>query len=452
MPTTIDWATNETNLPVPDEDWFNGHPKPSCRLTLDPQARWQGLKESGNDNGQAWFVILNSYKYEAMAMVLSPGRFAERHGYRATGADGTRNRETEFRRMRDLIQHCATAARQAVPESLHIDNNEFLHFRLSSTGPGFRNTDRIRDHHRYAVQIIGQVSEFILYGRDIYQHAHIDMPLTAHPEDRQPAFDRSRSLASSWQRYYKAADVVTTIIRNCARDHVRYVNANTANAIWFAAAAQIVARLLGPPTVDRQVARENFALLRDTISRYVDFWGVPSTLIRTLDALEERLTALCDKSKGRRSAETSGKALHRITTSTIGSTGSTSNTTSTRSTRRTPETVTDATWTYLSQPISLSDQPSTPPPSSSTPASNDLPSILEQPVPWDVPPLPVSGWQTAEMASSARTSNMDGMMGVTDYTYPIPDLNELFLWSSGLGGESVDLDAFMSLRDMGGSV
>ncbi len=67
-PTAIDWAMNQTCLPVRDEEWFQNKYHPSCFLEQSPMERWRKLKASGNESPAAWIMVMNSLMRNAQSL------------------------------------------------------------------------------------------------------------------------------------------------------------------------------------------------------------------------------------------------------------------------------------------------------------------------------------------------------------------------------------------------
>ena len=64
------------------------------------------------------------------------------------------------------------------------------------------------------------------------------------------------------------------------------------NAVWYAAASLVVARLFGPPGLNAGKAQANFELLLATLNDFELFWGTPKILEDKIKSLEVALRAL----------------------------------------------------------------------------------------------------------------------------------------------------------------
>jgi hypothetical protein len=203
--------------------------------------------------------------------------------------------EAMTRNIRDMLTNSLWCTLTAMPAELGY-HDEYLAFR--ATNDPFAPTSRQRECAKYSIHIMVQLTRFMLHNQTVFRSTTLDTPPLRQDESGprrttvQGTPDRS-GLGSSdrqaWEHYLDAGDRIVSVVRNSAQVHVRYVNPFLANSIWFAAAAQVVSRLFGPPSVDRRLAASNFDVLRWTLNLYVSFWGVCSTLKQKLDGLESRL-------------------------------------------------------------------------------------------------------------------------------------------------------------------
>lgn len=98
-----------------------------------------------------------------------------------------------------------------------------------------------------------------------------------------------------WDRFVDAANLTAEVIRNSSPMHYQFVNPLIANAVWYAAASLVVAKLFGPPGLDSRLAQSNFDLLVATLNKFELFWQIPSVLKHKLRNLEETLNHLKQK-------------------------------------------------------------------------------------------------------------------------------------------------------------
>jgi hypothetical protein len=298
LPTALDWTLNKTYLPICDEKWYSNEEVASCYLTVDPAQRWKELEKSGNRSARAWFIVINSYMRDAQLLSSFPGSSpinGRRSGATTPRHTSVQRAEAMTRNVRDMLTNSLWCTLTAMPAELGY-HDEYLAFR--ATSDPFAPTSRQRECAKYSIHIMVQLTRFMLHNQTVFRSTPLDTPPIrldesgARRNSAQETPDRS-GLSSSdrqaWEHYLDAGDRIVSVVRNSAQVHVHYVNPFLANSIWFAAAAQVVSRLFGPPSVDRRLAASNFDVLRWTLNLYVSFWGVCSTLKQKLDGLESRL-------------------------------------------------------------------------------------------------------------------------------------------------------------------
>lgn len=298
LPTALDWTLNKTYLPICDEKWYNNEEMASCYLALDPAQRWKELEKSGNRSAKAWFIVINSYMRDAQLISSFPGSSAisgRRSGATTPRHASAQRAEVVTRNVRDMLTNSLWCTLTAMPAELGY-HDEYLAFR--ATNDPFAPTSRQRECAKYSIHIMSQLTRFMLYSQTVFRTTALDTPSPRHEESgarrtsMQDIPDRSglsNSDRQAWEHYLDAGDRIVSVVRNSEQVHVRYVNPLLANSIWCAAAAQVVCRLFGPPSIDRSLAASNFDVLRWTLNLYVSFWGVCSTLKQKLDGLESRL-------------------------------------------------------------------------------------------------------------------------------------------------------------------
>ncbi len=309
LPVAQDWTLNKTKLPMPEEKWFNDEDSQSCFLVLDPAQRWKELEKSGNRSAKAWFVLFNSYMRDAHLLSSFPGSSAPNGGRSATPVSNdtaAQRSEAMTRNIRDLLSNCLQCALMAMPSELSYQG-EYLAFK--ATANQFAPASRFNECSKYSSHIMVQLTRFMLHHQDVFRSTSLDANSVrdamlddrrTSQQDRPEQTIPGTSDRQAWEHYVDAADNIVNLVRSTAQDHVRYVNPFLANTIWLAAAAQVVARLFGPPSIDRRLAGSNFDVLRGTLNLYVYFWGVCGELKTKLDNLESRL----DKVRRASEAET----------------------------------------------------------------------------------------------------------------------------------------------------
>lgn len=298
LPTALDWTLNKTYLPICDEKWYRNEEAASCYLAVDPDQRWKELEKSGNRSARAWFIVINSYMRDAQLLSSFPG--SSQINGRRSGATTPRHTsmqraEAMARNFRPMLTNSLWCTLTAMPAELSY-HDEYLAFRATSDpyAPGSRQSECAK----YSIHIMVQLTRFMLHSQTVFRSTALDTIFLRQDESgehRNPVHDTTDHSGPSgidrqaWEHYLDAGDRIVSVVRNSAQVHVRYVNPFLANSIWFAAAAQVVCRLFGPPSIDRRLAASNFDVLRWTLNLYVSFWGVCSTLKQKLDGLESRL-------------------------------------------------------------------------------------------------------------------------------------------------------------------
>ena len=288
LPNAIDERLNFTLLPVSDDHWFQGKETRSCFLVSDAMQRWRNVVQSGNQSPQTWFVLINSYMYDAFQMGAFPEVWRKRIGFDSSVV--TTGEEQLVPRIRDFIEDCAQAAHAHLPTYLSWDAR-YLAFKASV--PPDRASPRNIDCMRYCIHVIGQLGKVMLCTWDVN-----DIPLSS----RRPIPEKEGSCAWSksdlrtdrrtWGQYIDAANLTAQVLRNSAPHHYQFVNPLIANALWWAAASLVVAKLFGPPEFDSRAAQSNFDLLVTTLNKFEAFWQIPSVLKYKLRNLEETLKHL----------------------------------------------------------------------------------------------------------------------------------------------------------------
>lgn len=90
---------------------------------------------------------------------------------------------------------------------------------------------------------------------------------------------------------------IVATIRNSSHEHVKYVNPFLTNVLWFAAAAQTVCQIIGPPSRAKMLASPNYDLLELTIERALSFWDIADGLKPRLAEIESALRSLIPKER-----------------------------------------------------------------------------------------------------------------------------------------------------------
>lgn len=325
LPSAIDERLNHTFLPSTDDDWFEGTEGPSCFLAADASERWRTVAESGNRSPQTWFILVNSYMFDAHKMGAYPEIWAKRIGFEASPESTGGTPEKLVPRMRDFIDNCLRCAHMALPAELNWEHR-FLAFKLSNSTT--KTTFRRMDNARYCIHVMVQLSRLMLSLWEVHHvsasAATVEGQNESESSERRGSHQTAQSSSNSakldrrlWNRYVDAANLTAEIIRNSSPQHYQFVNPLIANSIWIAAASLVVARLFGPPDFDSRTAASNFDLLVATLNKFEIFWQIPSVLKFKLRNLEDTLRSLKPKSAAMSPAPADTGMMEPQATSTI---------------------------------------------------------------------------------------------------------------------------------------
>jgi len=303
LPSAIDERLNYTFLPVPDEDWFGGHQTRSCFLTANATQRWRDIAESGNRSPQTWFILVNSYMFDAHKLGAFPEVWAKRIGFdmAAPCPDGTGDGLVP--RMRDWLDNCLRCAQKTLPQELSWDTR-FLSFNASTQLN--EPSAQALDSARYCIHVMSQLARLMLCIWEVHDTSLSTMHPSTEQKPRleieavdargtQHHKDEVKNERLIWHRYVDAANSTADVVRNSSPQHFQFVSPLIANALWCAAATLVVAKLFGPPGLDSRLAQSNFDLLVATLNKFELFWQIPSVLKYKLRNLEETLSHLKQK-------------------------------------------------------------------------------------------------------------------------------------------------------------
>jgi len=303
LPSAIDERLNYTFLPVHDENWFSGCETRSCFLAADAMQRWRDIAESGNRSPQTWFILVNSYMFDAHKLGAFPEVWAKRIGFDMAAQRSDDTGEKLVPRMRDFLDNCLRCAQKSLPRELNWDE-KFLSFNASIRLDG--PSAQALDSARYCIHVMCQLARLMLCMWEVHHttlstmHSSTEQKprLEAEAADARGAQHRQDEVKNEhlfWHRYVDAANLTAEVVRNSSPQHYQFVNPLIANALWYAAATLVVAKLFGPPGLDCRLAQSNFDLLVATLNKFELFWQIPSVLKYKLRNLEETLNALKQK-------------------------------------------------------------------------------------------------------------------------------------------------------------
>lgn len=304
LPNAIDERLNHTYLPSTDDDWYEGIESPSCFLVADARERWRIVADSGNKSPQAWFILVNSYMFDAHKMGAFPEIWAKRINFEVPVESTSDIPRKLVPQLGDFIDDCLRRTQVALPAELKWERR-FLAFKPSSSA--MKTSLRRMDSARYCIHVMFQLSRLMLSQWEVH---HVSMSSSAsegnhyvpspnsHVSHPTAQFSASNDKPDHrvWGRYVDAANLIAEVIRNSSPQHYQFVNPLIANSIWYAAAGLVVAKLFGPPGFDPRAAAPNFDLLVATLNKFEIFWQIPSVLKFKLRNLEDTLVHLNPKS------------------------------------------------------------------------------------------------------------------------------------------------------------
>lgn len=307
-PLAIDWAMNETYLPVDDESWFGNSYRQSCFLDLRPSERWKKLKVSGNESSAAWLIVLSSIMRDAQ--VLSRGNI---QGIRCewAGEDGVSELQQYFRnvfRKKPLaaddqklwyLNHAFRKTIAALPRHLTY-NGEKLSF--GSAGPDLAQSNTglpstklmLEDSARYSIFLTIQLTRFHIFHHHAFSEIFSGSLFSEEPVDAPFGWTASLPPApgatpncEGLRNCLEAADNIGAILGNAPTCHVKWTNPFLASTVWLAASLQVLRKVYDLGTGDQDEVK--FSRLRNTYQQYSRFWGTPLSLLDNVDGLEHHL-------------------------------------------------------------------------------------------------------------------------------------------------------------------
>lgn len=297
-PTAIDWAMNETYLPVKDEFWFNRRHHPSCFLEKKPMDRWKSLEKCRNESPEAWFIVVNSIMRDArllsnlrsMLPDIDPNNNVAQLIQYFRNEFRKKQPEEEAEKLTILI-HSLCCFTMALPESLAY-NGEYLSF--ASTDSSSFSTTECRQNHsaRYSIYLMIQLAKFMIYHHYAFGEIVAGTIL----------MDKPRNLGFGWTATeqgkptncqglltcMESADSILEILNRCSENHVQHVNPFLASTVWLATALQVLRKAFGDD-LNPDLIESKCEVLRINCQQYTKFWGTPLALMENLDSLEERL-------------------------------------------------------------------------------------------------------------------------------------------------------------------
>jgi hypothetical protein len=292
MPVSIGDAHNATLLPAEDEAWFEGRPRESSFLEVDPVKRWKQLQQSDNQSGKAWYILINSFTRDIHCLshlTLPLDRFETDQG-------GQSKLTTKL----NTLANCVSCFTLALPDGL-------MYERFSPV----ENIDwgsRRRMSEKHVIHLMFQLTKLYIYhhecfNKDTHSRSSEEMARQnlASPSLSFCSSERSSTTlqhTKAWRDYVEMSDEMSQVIRNSHIDHIRYGHPLLVNTYWMVAAIQLLRQRFATSEEERQLAQSNFDLIKLTLIRHQKFWNSSPTPLANLMVLSLRLDPLTSRSHG----------------------------------------------------------------------------------------------------------------------------------------------------------
>lgn len=327
-PTAVDWSQIETLLPVEDEYWFQGKPRPSCFLERDLGHRWKALQDSGNHSAKAWFIVINSMMKDAQSISSPRGipdlALSDERRQSAKSSKDQKEASAIAEEAREKLETISNSVRcfvLALPPSLRY-RNQYLGFDAREPG----QTASPRHHHcgLYNIHVMTQLAKIMIHHYDIFS----DSVRAGRPAQNKNSQIVEKSVSRTTlpisggmsdgenqglNQYFEAADEILRIVHRSSDDHIRHINAFLASTIWLASAVQLVRKEFGPPGTNRSLIKSRFEVLNMTYKKCVSFWDIQTAMQQNLETIESQLEIL--RSSGpKKEHQASQKADRRLVT------------------------------------------------------------------------------------------------------------------------------------------
>ncbi|QYT06329.1 Fungal_trans domain-containing protein [Trichoderma simmonsii] len=319
-PLGMDPEQHATLLPVDDKFWFNGEKRPSCFFEKDPVLRWKELKNSDNESGRAWFIVINSFMRDAHSL-SNASVPVESSSDEDTGSYGgnrlTSNQRNgqDFERASKLavLDNCVSCFTLSLPQELRYRSEHLF----SSPSSQDQMYARRRDSEKQTIHAMIQLAKIMILHKDCFRNDY----RAVEREDDANVFSNTTSSSwpgessshpnSVWSRYLDAADNVVSIVRNASIDHIRYGDPLLVNTFWIIAAIQLVQRTFAKTRSEKVMAQSSFDLLRLTLIQHEQYWNTSPVLLQNLDKLQSTLSSIRAHVVSRSSAVNQSSAAPR---------------------------------------------------------------------------------------------------------------------------------------------
>lgn len=200
-----------THLPLSDEDWFTGTEASSSFLLPDASQRWRVIKESASKSPQSWFILINSYMFDAHKMTSFPFIWAKRIGLEADISITEEANDRLVPKMQDFIEDCLRSAYSSLPQELSW-RGEALTFRARDSSDLV--SPRSKDNARYRIHVMCQLGQLMLCTWQIQRH------IANLSDEKSQSGTKSSSRAPPashppvWQRYVEGANLIADLVRS----------------------------------------------------------------------------------------------------------------------------------------------------------------------------------------------------------------------------------------------
>lgn len=300
-PPAIDWSQIETLLPVEDEHWFDGRPRPSCFMERDPIRRWKSLHECGNQSPKAWFLVVNSLMKDAQ-IISSPRSIPNRRPCRQrrprqngsqVSPESTTAVSDDANKKLETLANSLQCFTLVIPEKLRY-RNQYLNFEARTPGHLFSTR---QDHCSiYNIYAMVQLAKLMIHRYDVFRSLSPGIKPEqepANPELQNPNPTGSHSMSDTdnvaLAQYFEAADNILTIVKRSSEDHIRYINPFLSSTIWLASAVQIFRQEFEHGETRRTFIKSKFEVLYMTYKQCVTWWNIHTALQQNLESLETQL-------------------------------------------------------------------------------------------------------------------------------------------------------------------
>ncbi|KAH0834528.1 fungal specific transcription factor [Fonsecaea pedrosoi] len=288
-------------LPVNEKSWYEGHYQPSCFLDPDPLHRTRKLLESGNTNGEAWYIVINSLLRDAHT-TANPTSHCDRERPRLDVSPlldsgcGNPVDERKLAVLDDFILYFKTM----LPKELSYQGN-YLSFCPSSDSYG--EATAIEDCHKQLIHAmihlgrlmilhhycIRNTGSSVLKGKKLSAYLSLSGPSVTQKLRAILGFTEDQT---AWEKYLEAAEEIIRVVRKASPNHIAYGHPLLASTFWIAAATQLFKKAFAQDEAERDLAQSNFDLLRLTLDHSHKFWTTSELMVKNIDTLASRLGEL----------------------------------------------------------------------------------------------------------------------------------------------------------------